>query len=81
MATQQEPCATCGNVYDKAFQVTKQGKSMTFDSFECAIQALAPTCTHCKCRIIGHGVEASGTYYCCAHCAKHEGEKQLRDRV
>jgi len=80
MAT-QDPCATCGNVYDKAFQVTKQGKSMTFDSFECAIQALAPPCTHCNCRIIGHGVEANGTFYCCAHCAKHEGEKQLRDRV
>ena len=31
-----------------------------FDSFECAIHALAPTCAHCSCRVIGHGVEADG---------------------
>ena len=35
-------CDTCGNDYDKAFQVTKAGKTMTFDSFECAIAAMAP---------------------------------------
>ena len=35
-------CEVCGNVYDKAFQVVMQGASHTFDSFECAIQALAP---------------------------------------
>lgn len=80
MAT-TDACVTCGNVYDKAFQVTRQGKTQTFDSFECAIQALAPTCAHCKCRIIGHGVESHGTFYCCANCAKQSGESQLRDRV
>ncbi|WP_249133254.1 hypothetical protein [Bradyrhizobium sp. AUGA SZCCT0182] len=36
-------CETCGNSYDKAFQVVMNGKSHTFDSFECAIFALAPT--------------------------------------
>jgi len=50
-------CEVCGNEYDKAFQVTMRGASHTFDSFECAIQALAPTCAHCNCRVIGHGVE------------------------
>ena len=41
-------CETCGNDYDKAFQVrTSKGESHTFDSFECAIQMLAPTCAHC----------------------------------
>src|SRR5262245_3628381 len=40
-------CETCGNDYDKAFQVTKGGVTHTFDSFECAIHALAPTCAHC----------------------------------
>ena len=53
-------CDTCGNDYDKSFQVTKGGKTMTFDSFECAIEALAPRCAHCNCRVIGHGVEAEG---------------------
>ena len=78
--TTMPTCETCGNNYDKAFQVTMNGQSHTFDSFECAIAALAPQCAHCDCRIIGHGVEANGTIYCCAHCATHSGESGLRDR-
>ena len=74
-------CEICGNTYDKSFEVVMAGKTHVFDSFECAIQALAPTCEHCGCRVIGHGVEADGTIYCCAHCAKHSGEKGLQDRV
>jgi hypothetical protein len=68
-------CETCGNNYDKAFQVTMNGVSHTYDSFECAIHALAPTCAHCGIRIVGHGLEANGTFYCCDHCAEHEGVK------
>jgi hypothetical protein len=41
-------CETCGNDYDKAFLVTMNGKAHTFDSFECAINTLAPTCGHCR---------------------------------
>ncbi|GAA5142298.1 hypothetical protein GCM10023213_28000 [Prosthecobacter algae] len=74
------PCETCGNVYDKAFTVTLQGKTHTFDSFECAIQALAPVCGHCDCRIIGHGVESDEQIFCCVHCATKAGEKGLKDR-
>jgi hypothetical protein len=74
-------CDTCGNVYDKAFQVTLQGKTQTFDSFECAIQKLAPTCRHCGCRIIGHGIEANGEVFCCAHCSKGFGVRGAVDRV
>jgi hypothetical protein len=74
-------CDTCGNDYDKAFQVTMNGRTHTFDSFECAIHKLAPSCKHCGCRIIGHGLEANGTFYCCDHCAEKAGVKGLRDRV
>jgi Rieske Fe-S protein len=74
-------CETCGNDYDKAFQVVVAGTAHTFDSFECAIQALAPTCAHCGCRIIGHGMEADGVFYCCAHCASQHGVNELEDRV
>lgn len=73
-------CDVCGNDYDKSFQVTKQGKTHTFDSFECAIHMLAPVCSHCNCRIIGHGIEAEGEFYCCAHCAKHSGVVGMVDR-
>ncbi len=75
-------CEVCGNDYDKAFTVTeKNGKLHTFDSFECAILILAPTCAHCGCRIIGHGLEDDGVFYCCAHCAKTAGIVELRDRA
>ncbi len=74
-------CDFCGNDYDKTFDVTMNGDSYTFDSFECAIHELAPTCAHCGVRIIGHGLEASGTFFCCAHCAKQEGVHQLKDRA
>ena len=73
-------CETCGNNYDKTFTVTMGQEEHVFDSFECAIQTLAPTCEHCGCRIIGHGVEAEGTMYCCVHCAKRSGEEGLKDR-
>jgi hypothetical protein len=74
-------CDVCGNDYDKSFTVTMGGNTRTFDSFECAIHALAPQCEHCGCKVIGHGVEDNGTFYCCANCAKHEGVAGLKDRV
>lgn len=74
-------CEVCGNEYDKSFEVVMAGKKHVFDSFECAIHALAPTCGHCGCRIIGHGLEANGAFYCCNHCAEHMGIRQLKDRV
>jgi hypothetical protein len=55
--------------------------TLTFDSFECAIHLLAPACSHCGCRIIGHGLEADGRLYCCNHCAKAAGEGRLQDRA
>ena len=74
-------CDVCGNEYDKAFTVTLEGQTSTYDSFECAIHALAPVCEHCGCRIIGHGVEASGRMFCCAHCARHSGAVGVEDRA
>lgn len=74
-------CETCGNEYDKAFEITVSGRSHTFDSFECAIHALAPTCAHCGCKVVGHGVEANGIFYCCAHCANARGVHELQDRA
>jgi hypothetical protein len=74
-------CEVCGNDYDKTFEVRRDGESHTFDSFECAIQALAPTCLHCGCRVIGHGVEADGSIYCCANCASKAGVTGVADRA
>lgn len=74
-------CETCGNDYDKAMQVTLAGRTHTFDSFECAIHALAPSCAACGVRIIGHGLEKDGTMFCCAACAGRQGVDELRDRA
>jgi hypothetical protein len=74
-------CEVCGNRYDKSFDVVMEGQTHTFDSFECAIHALAVTCSHCGCRILGHGMEADGRFFCCAHCAKESGKPQMRDRA
>ena len=74
-------CEVWGNEYDKTLELIVNGISHYFDCFECAIHALAPKCSHCGCRIIGHGVEASGVMYCCAHCAHHEGVASIKDRA
>ena len=74
-------CEVCGNEYDKAFEVTMAGQRHVFDSFECAIHALAPRCPHCGCKVVGHGVEANGKIFCCAHCAAEMGATSLKDRA
>lgn len=66
-------CFTCGNEYGRTFSVTTHaGTKYDFDCLECAIQELAPACTHCGCRIIGHGIERHHDIYCCENCARHD---------
>jgi len=60
-------CEVCGNEYHMTFQVIAAGHTHTFDSFECAIHRLAPICEHCGCKIVGHGMEAEGMFYCWSH--------------
>lgn len=72
-------CASCGNEYERTFTVTMDGESHEFDSFECAIHKLAPSCSRCGCRVVGHGVQTGDTIYCCAHCADKAGDSGLVD--
>ena len=74
-------CEVCGNDYYLSFQVIAAGQTHTFDSFECAIHKLAPVCEHCGCKIIGHGMEAEGTFFCCAHCARESGVNAVADHA
>lgn len=73
-------CATCGNDYDATLRVVKDGNVFEFDSFECAIEKLAPRCQCCNVRVIGHGVQHDSAIYCGAHCAAQAGESGLVDR-
>ena len=74
-------CDSCGNDYDKTFTITRGDETRTFDSFECAINVMAPTCATCATRIVGHGVESGGQIYCCAHCSGRAGVERLQDRA
>jgi hypothetical protein len=74
-------CEVCGNDYVMSFEVHAQGAVHVFDSFECAIHRMAPICEHCMVRIVGHGVEVDGRWYCGGHCAKAEGAAGIVDRV
>jgi Rieske Fe-S protein len=74
-------CEVCGNDYDMAFEIHAQGAVHVFDSFECAINRMAPVCEHCGCRVIGHGVQANGRFFCCAHCGRQQGVPALVDHA
>jgi hypothetical protein len=74
-------CEVCGNDYYQSFDLVRDGTKYTFDSFECAIHKLAPSCAHCGCKIIGHGVEADGEFFCCAHCAREMGVTTVADHA
>ena len=79
--TAAKACEVCGNTYEHTFQLTMDGQTHTFDSFECAIHKLAPRCEHCRCAVVGHGVETGGKVFCCAHCARNMGVQGVADRV
>lgn len=74
-------CDACGNEYERSFEISLDGNRYTFDSFECAIERLAPRCEVCDVRIVGHGLEQEGSLYCCAHCARKAGAHEVRDNA
>jgi len=74
-------CEVCGNEYHLSFEVITAGNRHVFDSFECAIHKLAPVCDHCGVKIVGHGIEGEGTFYCCASCARMAGEQGAVDNI
>ena len=63
-------CEVCGNEYRNCFTVTQGTQKYVFDCFECAIHALAPTCAHCGCKIVGHGISFDDEVFCCQHCVR-----------
>jgi hypothetical protein len=74
-------CEVCGNDYRLSFEVHAAGAVHVFDSFECAIHALAPVCEHCGVKVVGHGVEADGTFFCCASCARMHGHPESASQL
>lgn len=75
----ERACDNCGNIYKHNFKVEIHDSTYWFDSFECAINKVAPRCSHCGTVIMGHGLESDKSYFCCANCARASGEQGLKD--
>ena len=75
-------CMVCDNDNSKfMMQISLDGKTYTFDCFECAIYKLAPFCNHCGCTIIGHSITCHGQIFCCTYCAKQAGLINDKEQV
>lgn len=65
-------CVNCGDNIEKDYILFINGAEFTFDSFECAINFIAPRCTNCNTIIIGRGVNVGGDIYCSPGCSHSE---------
>ena len=75
-------CSTCGNDYEMTFHVQDyKGQEYDFDSIECAANKVAPRCARCDCTVLGHGIQAETTIYCCASCAREDGVDEANDNT
>ena len=76
-------CDICGNEYRNALLISVEGLAGrgVYESFECAIAGHAPRCARCGCAIIGHGVQDDVSIYCCANCARRDGNRELVDNA
>lgn len=62
-------CINCGVNIEKDYILFINGAEFTFDSFECAINFVAPRCAHCNTVVLGRGILSEGETYCCGHCS------------
>lgn len=69
---QEATCVGCGLNIEKDYILFINGKEFTFDSFECAINFVAPRCAQCNCIIMGQGIEHADQYFCNSFCSKGE---------
>lgn len=62
-------CDVCGNAYRNSFTVTQGAVTGTFDSFECAIHAMAPVARTASARLSATALSATG--WCTAASTAH----------
>jgi hypothetical protein len=62
-------CVNCGLDIEKDYILLINGTEYTFDSFECAINFVAPRCTNCNSIITGRGVHVGNEVYCSSTCS------------
>jgi hypothetical protein len=69
---EDERCMNCGLNIEKDYILYINGTEFTFDSFECAINFVAPRCTHCNSIILGRGTKQSDDIFCSPQCRKEK---------
>lgn len=62
-------CINCGFNIEKDYILYVNGTEFTFDSFECAVNFVAPRCASCNTVIMGKGVQTHGSVYCSSTCS------------
>lgn len=67
---QEARCVNCGFNIEKDYILFINGTEFTFDSFECAVNFVAPRCANCNSIIMGRGIQQSGDMFCCSTCSK-----------
>lgn len=70
-------CLNCGEDIEKDYILFINGTEYTFDSFECAVNFMAPRCCNCNSVIMGHGIRTEGEIYCSKSCANSENYNQV----
>lgn len=69
---QDTRCVNCGFNIEKDYILFINGTEFTFDSFECAVNFVAPRCANCNSIVMGRGIHNEGDMYCSSTCKEAE---------
>lgn len=67
---EDERCMNCGLNIEKDYILYINGTEFSFDSFECAINFVAPRCAHCNKIILDRGIKHDDEIFCNPFCRK-----------
>lgn len=70
-------CVNCGVDIEKDYILFINGTEFTFDSFECALNFVAPRCTNCNSIVMGKGIRRDGDVYCSKSCSQQISHAQI----
>ena len=67
---QEARCVNCGSNIEKDYILFVNGAEFVFDSFECAVNFVAPRCSACNSIIMGKVIHRADEIFCSANCSK-----------
>ena len=65
-------CVNCGLNIEKDYILFINGTEFTFDSFECAVNFVAPRCARCNAIIMGRGTHHTDEIFCSPLCSEEK---------